>query len=133
MSLKTTTLAAGTTLSVTGGTPLTFAENGVTILNGIQLMVPADADYQTRRVLTIKNRPPTLNAKTGVYGKDKKSMSLSLPMVLTDGSIIFNTIRLEREVHPSLSAANALSLNVLGAQLLFDSDVVDFWANGSLT
>lgn len=133
MSLKTTTLAAGTTLGVTGGTPLTFAENGVTILNGIQLMVPADADYQTRRVLTIKNRPPTLNAKTGVYGKDKKSMSLSLPMVLTDGSIIFNTIRLEREVHPSLSAANALSLNVLGAQLLFDSDVVDFWANGSLT
>lgn len=133
MSLKTTTLAAGTTLGVTGGTPLTFAENGVTILNGIQLMVPADADYQTRRVLTIKNRPPTLNAKTGVYGKDKKSMSLSLPMVLADGSIIFNTIRLEREVHPSLSAANALSLNVLGAQLLFDSDVVDFWANGSLT
>lgn len=133
MSLKTMTLAAGTTLGVTGGTPIVFAENGVTIANGLQLMVPADADYQTRRVCTIKNRPPSLNAKTGVYGKDKKSMSLSLPLVLTDGSVVFNTVRIEREVHPSLSAANALELITLAAQMFFDTDCVAFWANGSLT
>lgn len=133
MSLKTMTLATGATLGVTGGTPIVFAENGVTIPNGLQLMVPADADYQTRRVCTIKNRPPTLNAKTGVYGKDKKSMSLSLPMVLTDGSVVFNTVRIEREVHPSLSAANALELIKLAAQMFFDDDCTAFWANGSLT
>jgi len=133
MGLKSMSLLAGATVSSTGGTALVFAEDGVTIPNGVHLMVPADADYQTRRQVTVKNRPPTLNATTGVYGKDKKSISLALPQTLADGKVVFNTIRIEREVHPLLAAASALELNKLGAQLLSDSDTVDFWANGSLS
>lgn len=133
MGLKTMSLLTGATVSASGGTALAFAEDGVSIQNGLHLMVPADADYQTRRQVTVKYRPPTLNAKTGVYGKDKKSISLALPQVLADGTVVFNTIRIEREVHPSLSAANASELCKLGAQLLVDPDVNDFWANGSLS
>lgn len=133
MGLKTTSILSGATVSATGGTALVFADDGMTIQNGVHLIVPADADYQTRRQATVKYRPPTLDTKTGAYGKDKKSISFAVPQVLADGKVVFNTIRIEREVHPSFSAASALDLNVLGAQLLTDADAVAFWATGSLT
>jgi len=133
MGLKTMSLLAAATVSASGGTALVFAEDGVTITNGVHLMVPADADYQTRRQVTAKVKQPSVDPKTGVYSKDKKSISLSLPLVLADGKVVFNVIRIEREVHPSLSAANALELNNLGAQLLTDADAAGFWATGALT
>lgn len=134
MGLKTMSLSANATaITVTGGTALVFSDDGVTIPNGLHLIVPADADYQTRRQVTAKYRQPTLDPKTGVYSKDKKSICLALPQVLADGRVVFNTIRIEREVHPSLSAANAEELCKLGAQILTDADVVSFWATGSLS
>lgn len=133
MGLKNMSLLAAATMSTSGGSALAFADNGVSIPNGIQVIVPADSDYQTRRVATVKYRPPTVDPKTGVYSKDKKSISLTLPQVLTDGRIVFNTIRVEREVHPSLSAAMAVELNKLAAQLLIDTDTDAFWATGSLS
>lgn len=133
MGLKTMSLLAGGAVSVTGGVAQVFADDGQTIANGLHLIVPADADYQTRRQATAKFRPPTLDAKTGSYGKDKKSISYAVPQILTDGRVVFNTIRIEREVHPSLPAATAAELNVIGAQLLMDSDVTAFWATGSLS
>lgn len=133
MGLKTMSLLSGATVSATGGTALAFAEDGVSIQNGLHLIVPADADYQTRRQVTAKYRPPTLDPKTGAYSKDKKSISLALPLVLASGQVVFNTIRIEREVHPSLSAANALELCKLGAQMLADADTDAFWATGALS
>lgn len=134
MGLKTMSLLANaTSVAATGGSALVFADDGVTIPNGLHLIVPGDTDYQTRRSLTAKFRPPTLDTKTGQYGKDKKSLCLAQPVVLDDGRVVFNTIRIEREVHPSITAAAALELCQLGAQLLVDDDVVDFWANGSLS
>lgn len=132
MGLKNMSLLASATVSASGGTALVFANDGVTIQNGLHLIVPADTDYQTRRQVTAKYRPPTLDPKTNSYSKDKKSISLSKPMVLTDGRVVFNTIRIEREVHPSLAAADAVELNKLGAQLLSDTDTDSFWATGSL-
>lgn len=133
MGLKTMSLLASATVAASGGTALAFSDDGVSIANGVHLVVPADADYQTRRQVTAKYRQPTVDAKTGVYSKDKKSICLVLPIVLSTGQVVFNTIRIEREVHPSLSAANALELNNLGAQLLCDADVAAFWATGSLS
>jgi len=133
MGLKNMSLLTGATVSASGGSALAFADDGVSIQIGLHLIVPGDTDYQTRRMATVKYRPPSLDAKTGAYGKDKKSISLARPVILTDGSVVFNTIRIEREVHPSTSAADALDLCVLGAQLLTDSDVTSFWANGSLS
>lgn len=133
MGLKSMSLLAGATVSASGGSALVFADDGQTIQNGVHLIVPADTDYQTRRQVTAKYRPPVLDTKSGQYGKDKKSLCLAKPQVLSDGRVIFNTIRIEREVHPSLSASDAAELCALGAQLLCDSDVASFWATGSLT
>lgn len=132
MGLKTMSLLAGATVSASGGTALAFSDDGVSISNGVHLVVPLDTDYQTRRQATAKVKQPTLDPKTGVYGKDRKTLSLTVPMVLPDGKVVFNVVRVEREVHPSFSAANALELNKLGAQLLVDADCADFWAAGTL-
>ena len=133
MSLKNMTLSSGATIAASGGTALTFADDGVSVANGVHLVVPQDTDYQTRRQATVKYRPPVLNAQTQQYGKDKKSISFVRPILLADGSVVFNTLRIEREVHPSLSAAECTELNKIGSQLLTDSDLDNFWAVGSLS
>lgn len=133
MALKNMSLLTGATIAATGGTALAFADDGVSIANGVHLVVPSDTDYQTRRQATFKFRPPTLDAKTSVYGKDKKSVSIVDPIVMPSGQIVFNTVRIEREVHPSYSAADCIELNKLAAQVLVDSDLDNFWAVGSLT
>lgn len=133
MGLKTMSLLASATVSASGGSALVFADDGVTIPNGVHLTVPADTDYQTRRTVTAKYRPPSIDTATNQYGKDKKSLCLSKPVVLSTGKVVFNTIRIEREVHPSLTAAECTELNKLGAQMLVDSDTDGFWATGSLS
>lgn len=133
MGLKNMSLLAGATVAASGGSAQVFADDGVTIPNGLHLVVPADTDYQVRRTATVKYRPPTIDAKTGVYSKDKKSISYTLPMVLASGQVVFNVVRIEREVHPSLSAANAEELLKIAAQMLVDTDASAFWATGSLS
>lgn len=131
MGLKTTSLLAGATVSVTGGTALPFANDGVGINNGLHLIATGDA-FAARRQITAKYRAAVLDPKTGMYGKDKKSVSLSRPVTLADGRVIFETIRIEREMYPLSAAADAVEMNKLGAQLLTDTDVDGFWATGSL-
>jgi len=133
MGLKNMILkAASTGLSVTGGTDFTFCDDGISIANGVHLVVPADTTYTTRRQCTAKYRPPTLDSTTKKYGKDKKSISFVVPKVLADGTIAYNTIRVEREVHPESTSAEQLELNRVGAQLCFDTDLDNFWSAGSL-
>lgn len=133
MALKNMSLLASATIAASGGSAQVFTDNGVTIANGVQLVVPADTDYSVRRMATAKYRPPTIDSKTGVYSKDKKSISYTIPVVLTTGQVVFNVIRIEREVHPSLSAANCTEMNKIAAQLLTDSDTDGFWGTGSLS
>jgi len=133
MALKNMSLVAGATITVTNGTAQVFADDGITIPNGVHLVVPADADYQTRRQVTAKYKPPVLDAKTGVYGKDRKSISYTFPVVLEDGKVFFEVLRIEREMHPSSDAARATEINKIGAQLLTATATDGFWGNGSVS
>lgn len=134
MSLKTLTLMDQTLLSTSAGSELVFAPTGGTnISNGIQLVIPGDENYQERRSLIAKVRQYTIDPKTGEAGKDKKSVSYVYPQILTSGRIVFNTIRIEREVHPSFNADNCAHMLSIGAQLCFDSDMANFWAYGDLS
>lgn len=130
MTMKNMSLLSGATVSATGGTAQVFADNGVTIPNGVQLVVPADTSFATRRSATARVRQPTLG-RDGVYGKDKKSISYNFPKTLASGKIVNNVIRVEREVHPEVTAAEANELNLIAAQLLTDPDTSNFWAIGS--
>jgi len=133
MALKNMSLLASATVSASGGSALAFVDNGVTIANGVQICASGDTDFQTRRLVTAKYKAPALNQKTNTYGKDKKSLTLVKPLVLSSGVVVFQTLRIEREVHPSQAAADNLEMNKLGAQLLIDTDLDNFWATGSLS
>lgn len=131
MSVQNASINAGATISATGGTAVNYTPNGITIQNGVQLIDAAITDYRIRPTLTLKVKAPVLD-KNMVYSKDRKSMLLVEPILLASGKVVFNLLRIEREIHPETTAANALSFNTKGAQLLTDADFTNFWSAGSI-
>lgn len=133
MGIKTMSFTDGTAeTTVTGGTPVILKTDSVTVANGIHLQVISDSDYRERRQVTVKHRAATVDPKTSFYGKDKKSITIVAPLYdEATGKMIFNTFRLEREVHPSFSDAEIGKLNALAIQALSSPDVTDFWLYGT--
>lgn len=133
MGLKNMSLLTGATISATGGTAFVFADDGVTVQNGVHLVVPATSDYRVRESATFKFKPPALLGD-GTYTRDKKEITYVVPIILASGKISFQTMRVIRELHPEFSAANATNMNKLVAQMLAgDSDTDNFWSAGSLS
>jgi hypothetical protein len=132
MPLKGAVIKDGASaMTPTGGSDMTFNEDGQPVVGGVHLANTAQTDFRIRENMTVKQKVPTISA-SGVYSKDKKSITYVEPKILASGVTVFNLIRIEREVHPESSAAEALNLNMVGAQLLSDSDFANFWAAGSL-
>jgi len=131
MSIRNIELASDSTVTITGGTPKAFVTDAVTIQNGVHLVCPEEG-FTERRQLTFKVRNASIDVKTGTYGKDKKSIVLALPMQLGTGRIVYNTIRIEREIHPELGQTEAIGLNKVGAAILSDSALDDFLNVGSI-
>lgn len=133
MSLQNAVVKAGATgLTVVGGSDQTFGPDGVTVTGGVHVADVNQTDFRIRTNMTIKNRIPTLSSVDGTYSKDKKSIVIAKPKILASGKVTFNLIRIEREVHPESTAAEALELNMLGGQALSDADFLAFWTAGSL-
>jgi hypothetical protein len=132
MSLSSFAVLAGGTNSATGGTSKTYAIDGKPVVGGVHVADASVADFRVRPNATFRNREPKYNSALKKFSKDKKGVTLVIPKLLADGSTEYNLIRIEREVHPESTAAEALELNIQGAQLLFDSEVAAFWASGSL-
>lgn len=120
-----------TGITVTAGTDQTFTSDGAPINSGIHLVDAGQTDYRIRRSMTVKVKQPVYNATTG-YSKDRKSITLTQPKILASGVTVFNVLRIEREVHPESTAAEALDINRVGAQLMSDADFDSFWSVGSL-
>lgn len=132
MTLQSSIVMDGASaMTPTGGSGMTFTTDGTSVPNGVHLANAAQTDFRIRENLTVKNRNPVLGLD-GVYSKDKKSMTYVEPKILASGKVVFNLIRIEREVHPESTAAEALNLNMMGAQFLADSDYSSFWSSGSL-
>lgn len=130
MGLQNATILTGATVSVSGGTVQTFTPDGVFIQNGVHLADAAEASYAIRQSLTLKTRNPQLSGS--VYGKGKRWATLTVPKVLADGTISFNVVRIEVEVHPEMSSADQTDMLKKAAQLFVDADFTSFWATGSL-
>jgi hypothetical protein len=131
MSLTDLSIQTGVTLTPSGGTAVNFSPSSRTVTNGKHLIVAAVTDFRVRPGLTVKIKEPTL-LPDGSFSKGKVSMTLVEPMIDSFGKTQYNLIRIEREVHPELDAADAVDLLKKGAQLCVDSDTTDVWASGSL-
>lgn len=132
MGLKNMSINIGGTLANTGGTAKVFADDGVTVPNGVHVSVPATADFRVREHATFRYTPPAIQAD-GTYSRQTCTASLTVPKALASGKYVNNTVRITVDVHPESTATEALDLRKLGAQLLFDSDTDNFWIAGSLT
>lgn len=120
-----------TAMTPTAGTDVTFTPDGVVVTRGVHVADASEADFRIRQSMMFQNRNPALNSD-GTYTKDKKVCTITKPKILATGKVVFNVLRIEREIHPESTAAEALDFNMLGAQVLSDSDVTAFWASGSL-
>lgn len=136
MSLATLSILASATVSASGGTAVNYTPDGKTIANGLHLIDASVTDFTTRPQVTVKSKDPVLQPASGLtvagYGKDKRSVVLVEPFKAANGVIHFNLIRIEREVHPELSAAAGIELLKKGAQFCIDADLASFWATGSV-
>lgn len=123
--------SGATAMTPTGGSDKTFTTDGVVIPNGIHIANAAQTDFRIREHLAIRNRVPTLNGN-GKWTRDRKAVTITIPKLLADGTYVNNTMRIEREVHPEATVAEAKELCMLAAQVLSDSDFDAYWQSGSL-
>lgn len=129
MALNSFSISSNATISAAGGTPIAFSTDGLTVQNGIHVIDPAIIDYRVQTNITFRNRRPVY--KNGKWSKDKKQEVLVEPILLADGTIEYNLIRIEREIHPETPAAVALNFNTRAAQTLTGASFSSFWATGS--
>lgn len=131
--VNATVLLNGATATFSGGSLKTFTPDGTTIENGIRIADASVTDFRVRPSITLRNRNPQLtNGPIPKWTKDKKSLVYQIPFLTASGEIAFNTLRIEREIHPETTAAAAHDFNAVGAQILLDLDFTSYWASGSL-
>lgn len=124
------------TPAVFGGTSHQFGADGALVTNGIHLVDISEANYMDRTQVTLKNRPTTLNPKTGVLSKEKRSVSFAKPCSPTVNSqsfgIVFNNLRIELECHP-LESGDINRLRFMAADFLLSTSADAFFNRGDLS
>lgn len=132
MGLKNMSINIGGSVANTGGTAKVFADDGVTVPNGVHVSVPGTADFRVREHATFRYNPAVLQGD-GTYSRQQCKASLTVPKALASGKYVNNTLRIEMDIHPESTATEYADLRKLGAQLLIDSDTDNFWTAGSLS
>lgn len=120
-----TLLNNGTLPAATGGTSKTFTEVGETIKNGVKVTDLSVADARLRPTITCINRPARL--VNGKYiNRDKKTVKIVVPKLLSDGTVDFPLREIRIEDHPEMTDAEKAILNSYTGQFFSDSDLANF-------
>lgn len=132
MPLKGLAIADNSTsLSVTGGTAVTFTETSVEVAGGINVADHSQADFRLRRHVTFRNRNPR-RLTDGTFSKAKRSFVFTTPVETASGTIDYLVDRWESEIPTAASPVVVANHRRNVAQLMFDSDVESFHTTGSL-
>lgn len=130
MGLTSVVIKSGASaMAPTGGTDETFTPDGQTVANGLHVIDANVADFRIRPHGTFKYKAPTL--MNGKYSKAKNNAVLVQPVILASGETVFNVGRLEFEIHPETSVADALNLRFRTLQMGSAASTASFWATGS--
>lgn len=118
------------TLTFTGNTAATYAEDSMVIANGVHVICTSD-DLVDRKQITFKSRPATFDAKTSSYAKSKNAISIARPVTLADGKVSFLTLRMELEAHPEVPEDLINMVVNHAAELALDPGYRPFWLYGA--
>lgn len=134
MSMKNLILKENAVVTFTGGDPLQFAESMANTGNGLNLVCVSDVVAAQRRQIIAKVRP-SVTDKNGKQSKQKKSLLLVVPHKLEDGvTVVYNTWRIEEEIHPMFSDADATRSRMLATECLAGvgtDSCASFWTTGT--
>lgn len=122
---------AATSMTVVGGTDVTFTETAQTIPSGIAVANAAEVDFRLRQAAEFRNRQPAQQADK-TWSKAKRSFKYVEPKLLADGTYAFNVIRIELETHPETTSAELLNLRMMLGQFGSSATLQSYWETGSV-
>jgi hypothetical protein len=124
-------LVGATGATYSGGTGTTWALTGQPVTGGINVAFLSDADFRTRRNASFKTRVPQV--RNGSFSLARAQALYVVPILLqADGSVVFNTLRMQLDTHPELPSTARQDMLMVGSQLLTKSDYSQFWQIGAL-
>jgi hypothetical protein len=126
MSLTASVLVDGT-VATTGGTATSFKSQG-SDKSSHELVLDDSAEFEALTFLDCSIKKPKVSATApNGYTQRRCTMLLKVPLALDNGSVTINTVKIEIATDVEMTAAEKLSMRVLAAQLIHDSEFVDFW------
>lgn len=131
MSFANLQLLNAPTIAVSGGTAQSFAPDGTIVTRGIQVADTSVDSVTSRPVVVAKNQPGTLQSN-GSWSRDRRSVKYVLPEVLADKTVDFAFIEITVVKSPLRGASTINVLKEKGVQLIYDTDLTNFWQFGAL-
>jgi len=122
---------AATSMTVVGGSDMTFTEDGVQVANGVHVSNAANTDFLTRENCTFKYRPPTQKSD-GSWTKGKCTMIYVEPGVDANGKMKYDLGRVELELDPTSAATVGTNICFMLGQMLTQAATLAFRTSGSL-
>lgn len=110
--------------------PVPLVLSSTPVLGGIQLQFETDLTAAQRRSVTFRSKPAVFDAKTKVWSKQKRSVSISGPTE-TMGTIQAAAIRIELDVPATIDVEGILTLLNYACVCLTDANARKFWTLGS--
>lgn len=132
MSLNSSSILVDGTVATTGGTATSLVSKGNTLSqHNLILDDGSDLLAQTEFEATIKSPKKSATAPNG-YTQARNTVLIKVPLALDNGLVTFNTVKVEIACDVETTDAEKLSMRVLAAQMLHDSDYVSFWDDQSV-
>lgn len=132
MSIQSNTLKdANTGFTVVGGTDVSFSIDGQAVPNGINTIDIAATDNRLRRSIALRAKPH-MQQPDNSFSKQKRWVTLRVPMLEADGTLVVDTFRYEASFSAQRTAAQEKAARYLLAQTLLDADYESFHTVGSL-
>lgn len=133
MSLRNMSLLSATTVSASGGTALTYLPGNGASDDKLVMYVTADTDLRSRRTcdFTVKPPKPSATAPNG-FTQPRCTVYHRFPQTLANGLTTYDTLKIELARDVETTQAEVLEYLKVGAQTMFDADVLEFFYNQSL-
>lgn len=132
MAINNAVLKSAGTLSVSGGTDITFKLTGLEVKGGNAFVDAASTDVRTRKQIIARSNPARV-LPSGKWSKDKRELTVTIPKVLADGTQDFQSSRVDFNLLAESTAADLLELKTLTAQAVISALFADYWQTGAIS